>query len=160
MFLSVAFGRKGHRMKFAYHKALLLEGYDEKSEKYKAIRRFFDSESKRLAYDRRIREEKGIVFNSLTAFVGEESNSFDCFASDEDVEERVIHEIEIEEMHECLNRLRKEDRELLLGYFSGEHGAVARIARTRGVDSKCLYRRIPKLIAVMRSMMKERGYSF
>lgn len=145
-------------MKYMYHKALLLEGYDEKSEKYKAIRRFFDSESKRLAYDRRIREEKGIVFNSLTAFIGEDSNSFDCFASDENVEERILHAIEIEEMLECLNSFSEEDKSLLLGYFSGEYGEVARIARKRGVDSKQLYKRIPKLVSKIRTMMKERGY--
>lgn len=145
-------------MKFAYHKALLLEGYDEKSEKYMAIKRFFDNESKKLAYDRKIREEKGIVFNSLTAFICEEANSFDCFASDENVEERILHEIELEEMLECLNRLPREDRELLLGYFSGEHGEVARIARERDVNSKQLYRRIPKLVARIRTMMEERGY--
>ena len=145
-------------MNYIYHKALLLEGYDETSEKYKAINRFFDRESKRMLYERKMREKSGIVFNSLTAFIGEESNSFDCFASDENVEERVLHEIEMEELQKCLNKLSREDRELLLGYFSGEHGAVAGIARIRGVDSKQLYKKIPKLISMMRTMMEERGW--
>ena len=144
-------------MKYKYHKALLAEGYNKESKMYREIQRVFDNEAKRFAYDRGLREKMGITFNRLSMFIGEDANSNDCFASDEDVEEKILLEIELDELRECLNRLPRDDKELLLTYFGGVHGDVAKLARKRGIRSKNLYKKIPRLVKTLRIMMQEKN---
>lgn len=144
-------------MKYKYHKALLAEGFDKESEMYREIQKVFDNEAKKFAYDRGLREEMGITFNRLSMFIGEDADSNDCFSSDEDVEEMILHEIELDELRECLNRLHQDDKDLLLAYYGGAHGDVAKLARERGIRSKRLYKRIPRLIRKLRIMMQEKS---
>lgn len=140
-------------MKMFYRKALLAEGFDEKSEKYKEIDKCFNTDLRAYQRDRQTRAELGITFNRLSTFIGEDADSNDCFASDEDVEEKILHEIELERLRDCLNKLPVEDRELLLRYYGGPHGELKKIATERGVPYKGLHKKVKRLLKKLRVMM-------
>ena len=145
-------------MKYSYHKALLEEGYDENSKMYKDVNKVFDCEAKKHARRLAAQEKCGIVFNLMSAFEGEDGSCFDCFASDEDVEETVLHEIEMQDFHECLLQLSYEDRVFLLRIFNGKRGTLAAMERELGISHNTLLYRKKKLMKILREKMKERNY--
>lgn len=140
-------------MKKFYRKALLREGFDENSEKYKEINRYFNRSSRQYQRDRKRREQLEVTFNSLSSFVNEDGELLDIFPSDENVEEKIMHEMELERLRDCLNRLPKEDRDLLYRVYGGDYGAIAEISREMGVSYNDLYYRIKKLLNRLRIMM-------
>ena len=140
-------------MKKFYRKAMEDAGYPEGSEKYKKIDQCFNTSLRAYQRDYAERRKLAITFKRLSTFIGDDSNSNECFASDEDVEEKILHEIELDQLRECLNRLSREDKELLLRYYGGERGELAKIARELGVSYEDIRYRIKKLIKRLRRMM-------
>ncbi len=145
-------------MKYSYHKALLAEGYDENSKMYKDVNKVFDREAKKHARRLAAQEKHGIVINHMSAFEGEDGSIFDCFAADEDVEESVIHAIEMQDFHECLLQLSSEDRVFLLRIFNGKRGTLAAMERELGISHNTLLYRKKKLMKILREKMKEKNY--
>lgn len=146
-------------MKMFYRNALLKDGFDENSEKYRDMERFFDRQKKIMKRDRRRRKRAGITFVPMSQLVDLKGNPLD-FASDEAAEENILHEIELEDLRDCLNELPVEDKELLLRVYDGKYGEMAKIARELGVSYNDLNYRVKKLIKKLREMMREKGSIF
>lgn len=145
-------------MKYKYHKALLDAGYDQGSKMYKNVRKIFDRDSKKKRYELQVRRKLGITLNSLSAFSGEDGSSFDFIATDEDIEESVLHRIEMDAFIECLNELPKKDREFLLELYSGQRGVLAEMERTLGISHNTLIYRRKKLQNILRQKMRDKNY--
>ena len=144
-------------MKMFYRNAMEAAGYGIESEKYREMERYFDLQKKRLKRDRAKRQNAGITFVPMSQLVDLEGNPIDI-PSDEVAEEKILHEIELEDLRECLDKLPKEDKALLLRVFDGERGEKAQIARDLGVSYNDLNYRVKKLIKTLREMMREKGY--
>ena len=105
-----------------------------------------------------MRRKLGITLNSLSAFSGEDGSSFDFIATDEDIEESVLHRIEMDAFIECLNELPKKDREFLLELYSGQRGVLAEMERTLGISHNTLIYRRKKLQNILRQKMRDKNY--
>ncbi len=117
------------------------------------IRRLFDVEKKRLARDKRAREREGIVFNSMSAFVEDESDD-EVEVADErvDVEAEALRRIELERLRKILEEFPREDREFLLFIFSGRQseGLQKAYAVKNGISEMAVSRRKARLVKMLR----------
>lgn len=120
-------------------------------EKIAEIRKFFDGEKKKLKRSIQYRAEEGIVFNSLTVMAeeygGDEDNSLDAGF---DLEETVIHAMELQRLNICLNELSVDDREFIYEVFSEERGAIARISRETGIPRSTLVDRKERILRTLK----------
>ena len=136
-----------------YHKALIRAGFTEESETYRKIKRELDRENKAYRRDKKRREKAGIIFNSTSAITDDDGNPYDFIASEDDVEERILHEIELQRMRICLAKLPKEDQDFLRRLYQGGYSELSRIAREWGIPRKTLEYRREKLLKKLRKMM-------
>ena len=117
------------------------------------IRRLFDAEKKRLARDKRAREREGIVFNSMSAFVEDESDD-EVEVADErvDVEAEALRRIELERLRKILEEFPREDREFLPFIFSGRQseGLQKAYAVKNGISEMAVSRRKARLVKMLR----------
>lgn len=120
-------------------------------EKISEIRKFFDGEKKKLKRSIQYREEEGIVFNSLTVMAeeydGDEDNSLDAGF---DLEETVIHAMELQRLNMCLSELSVDDREFIYAVFSEERGTIARISRETGIPRSTLVDRKERILRTLK----------
>lgn len=118
-------------------------------EKIAEIRKFFDGEKKKLKRSIQYREEEGIVFNSLTVMAEEydEDNSLDAGF---DLEETVIHAMELQRLNMCLSELSVDDREFIYAVFSEERGTIARISRETGIPRSTLVDRKERILRTLK----------
>ena len=135
-----------------YHKALLAAGYSKDSEEYRKVERFFNRENKKFRRRKKTQANHEIVFNYTSSFIADEEDQFDCFPSDEDVEEKVFHEIEMEAFRECLSKLPESDRRFLLDIYRGDR-SLRDIASEKGVTHQALMKRRDRLFKRIRKMM-------
>ena len=144
-------------MKMFYRNAMEDAGYGMESEKYREMERYFDLQKKRMKRDRESRDVEGITFVPMSQLVDPDGKEID-YPSGENVEEKILHEIELEDLRECLSEIPKEDKELLMRVFAGERGEMARVSRELGVSYNDLNYKVKKLIKKLREMMREKGY--
>ena len=144
-------------MKMFYRNAMEAAGYGIESEKYHEMERYFDLQKKRMKRDRERRDVEGITFVPMSQLVDPDGKEID-YPSGENVEEKILHEIELEDLRECLSEIPKEDKELLMRVFAGERGEMARVSRELGVSYNDLNYKVKKLIKKLREMMREKGY--
>lgn len=123
-------------------------------EEIKKIRRIFDADNKRYRRDKEAREKAGIVFNSLSAYEDEFGSLSIKDPHQEDVEDRILHEIELENLRVCLKELPEDDRGFLFKLFGGR-GSETALAKELGVSRASVQRRKARLIKLLRKMMKE-----
>ena len=135
-----------------YHKTMLAAGYGKDSEEYKKLNRVLNQETKKFRRKKKSQEKHGIVFNYMSSFTDEEDDIFECFASDEDVEERVLHEIEMEAFRKCLNEIPAEDREFLMSLYRGDR-SLRQVGRDLGIPHNTLIYRRDKLFELLRKKM-------
>lgn len=135
-----------------YHKAMLAAGYSKDSEEYKKVERFFNRENMKLRRRKKTQENHEIIFNYMSSFNDDEEDQFDCFQSDEDVEEMVLHEIEMEAFRECLRKLPERDRKFLIDIYRGDR-SLRDIAKDKGVSHQALMKRRDRLFKRIREMM-------
>ena len=144
-------------MKMFYRNAMETAGYGIESEKYREMERYFDLQKKRMKRDRERRESEGITFIPMSQLVDPDGKEID-YPSGENVEEKILHEIELEDLRECLNEIPKDDKELLMRVFAGERGEMAKVSRELGISYNDLNYKVKKLIKKLREMMREKGY--
>lgn len=144
-------------MKMFYRDALLAAGYDEKSEMFKEVNKIFDSEAKKHKRDRERDEELGITVNHLSAFEDEDGNPCEFFSTDENVEEKILHEIELEALRECVFELSADDRYFLMKLYKDEI-PLRQLAKTMGVNHQKLMYRRDKLLKLLRQKMSQKKY--
>ena len=132
-----------------YHRNMLAAGYGKDSSEYKKLNRFLNRENKKYRRKKKSQERHGIVFNSLSAFSDDEGNEIEAFASDEDVEERVLHDLEMQAFHQALMELPKADREFLLAIYR-DGSSLRQISRELGIAHTTLLYRRDKLFKILR----------
>ena len=104
---------------------------DEKIEEYK---RFLDCEKKRCKRDRKAKQAAGIVFNSLEALAGDNSNyEYDIPDITQDVLEQVVHKNDLAILRSCMKSLSPEELKVLWVYFGVEDEVAAQAARALGM---------------------------
>ena len=135
-----------------YHKAMLAAGYGKGSEDYKKVNRLLKKENRKFKNDKKAQEKYGVVFNYLSSFTDSEGNEIESFALDEDVEEKILHDLEMEEFHKCLMELPKEDREFLLAIYQ-DGGSLRQVGRDLGIAHTTLLYRRDKLFKLLRKKM-------
>ena len=142
-------------MNSEYYEMMMKAGYTEKTEMFKKVERVLDREKKAFERDVRRREVAGIVFNNFSSFCDEEGESIDCFEAEVDLEEEVIHKIEIERLHKCLTKLPEDDQAFLMRIFSSDRGELMKISQETGINHSTLSCRKRKLLSVLKKMMEE-----
>ena len=135
-----------------YHKALLAAGYGKDSEEYRKVNRLLNRENKKFRRKKKSQAKHGIVFNYLSAFTDEDGNEIESFASDEDVEGEILHDLEMEAFHKCLMELPEEDREFLLAIYK-DGGSLRQVSRDLGIAHTTLLYRRDKLFKLLRQKM-------
>lgn len=145
-------------MELFYHYALLNEGYTEDSEMYKEIERMTDAGKKQVKRGRAKREEMGIDL-ILTSTLGSREDEKEDIPSEEDLEEKIIHKIELEDLMKCFALLTPEEQDLLRKYSEGEYGIVKKLSSEMGIPYNDLYYRINKIKQKMKKLMADRGYT-
>jgi len=135
-----------------YHGKLLAAGYSKDSEEYQKVNRLLDQEGKRFRRKKKSQEQHGIIFNYLSSFTDEEGDEFDCFISDDDVEERVFHELEMEAFHKVLMELPEKDRDFLLAIYE-DGSSLRQVGKDLGIAHTTLLYRRDKLFKLLRQKM-------
>ena len=147
-------------MIYKYEMACKEAGLSE--EQTAEIRRFFDAEKKRLKRDKEVREEEGITFSYIVTSDDESEEAGDLDSreiADEgfNLEELIIHKLELEKLDKVLKELPEDDREFLLSLFSYGSGGVSKFARARGVPRETVRDRKHRLLKVVREKFFEKN---
>ncbi|MCD8379125.1 MAG: hypothetical protein LUC95_02110 [Lachnospiraceae bacterium] len=102
------------------------------------IRRFFDAEQKKLKRRNDSMERNRISYFSVSNVIEELGENADYEIPDlaVDVEDEVLHKMDLERLEELLEELTEEDREFLQIYFEEEAGAEKRVAERLGITRK------------------------
>lgn len=113
-------------MIYKYEMACKEAGLNE--EQTKAIRRVFDREKKQLKRMNELQEEMqkkyGFEIYSFSELHGQdEEEDFDPMDPGMNLEDRILHQMDVDRLRELLAQLPEEDRELLLAYYDGTHGS-------------------------------------
>lgn len=145
-------------MELFYRYALLDAGYTEDSKMYKEIERMTDAGKKQVKRGRAKREEMEIDL-ILTSTLGSREDEKEDIPSEEDLEEKIIHKIELEDLMKCFALLTPEEQDLLRKYSEGEYGIVKKLSSEMGIPYNDLYYRINKIKQKMKKLMADRGYT-
>ena len=145
-------------MKKIYREQLKAEGYGENSEVYKGMERFVNTSCRALQRERAVIKESGIKICTMSKLLDDNGSIFDSIPTDEDIEERILHEIELDALRECISELPVDDQELLIRVFSYGRGGFTIVARESGIPYQTLYRRVQRIIKTLRKMMIDRNY--
>lgn len=119
------------------------------------IRKMFDKDKKTLKRERKSiqteYQENGVRFFSMSETpVGDEDDYFDVEDPDTNVEEEVIHKLQLERLRELLSELSEEDRNLLLAYHSGYKGCKKEYLEAVNLTKRKANYRIKALLKQLR----------
>ena len=142
-----------------YEKACVEAGLPE--EQIKKIRQVFDREAKRRKVRKEQQEKYNFRWNSMEAMQeGDEGHLGVEIAAEENVTEIVMHKMERELLYECLKAITKEERQMLLVYYSGVRGAEMELARRLGIPRTTLIKRRQRAFKKVRvAFLKKEGQS-
>jgi DNA-directed RNA polymerase specialized sigma24 family protein len=143
-------------MIYKYEMACKEAGLSE--EQTAEIRKFFDGEKKKMKRDMERRERAGIVFNSLRGLVEEyDLDEYEVPDQSFDMEEMILHKLELEKLNECMDELPVDDREFLFALFSGGYGTESELARHMDIPRQTLQRRKDRLVKQLREKFFEKN---
>lgn len=146
-------------MIYQYELACKEAGLSE--EQTAAIRNFLDGQKKKVAHEKDVREELGITFSfsSVSADRLDEigdKEEMDFVDEDFDLEELIIHKLEIDRLNECLEELPAEDREFILSVYA-ERGYARRYAKEHGMNEMAVSRKKAALLQTLREKIFEKN---
>lgn len=146
-------------MIYKYELACKEAGLSE--EQTAAIRNFLDGQKKKVAREKDMREKLGITFSfsSVSADRSDEigdEEEIDFIDQDFDLEELIIHKLELDRLNECLEQLPAEDREFILSVYS-EHGYARRYAKEHGMSDMAVSRKKAALLRTLREKFFEKN---
>lgn len=141
-------------MIYMYEMACKEAGLPE--EQIAEIRKMFDADYKRFSRRKKAKEKNNISWISMTDMSGSESEA-DYELTDEtiDVEDTVLHQMELEELQGYLEELTDDDREFLLAMFEDVENANQRMAEKLGLTIGQVRYRKDKLIKMLRARFEE-----
>ena len=141
-----------------YFMACVAAGLNE--EEIKEIERMLDADYKRLGRrtkaQERLAESYGVVTMSVSAMIGDSDmdsiGDFDIPA-DINIEEQILHEMELEELRKCLGELKADDKDFLLECFDSEIGCT-KAGERRGLTKNQAHYKKCQLLEKLRERMK------
>lgn len=136
-------------MLYKYEMACREAGLTE--EQIADIRRMFDAEYKRLKRRKQRKEKYGISYISVTDMSGTENEEdYELEDRETDVEEIVLHKINLADLRKYLQELPTKDRDFLYDYYScGDKPLVYMSEKYSLTKNQVRYRR-DRLIALLR----------
>ena len=95
----------------------------------------FDADYKRVKREKQVKKEAGFFYYSMELLETEDGDSciFEVPDPDMDVEQMVIHKMDLEKLKTILEMLSNEERHFILDCFDGEWGAGKKIAEKYGM---------------------------
>ena len=93
-------------------------------EKIREIRKVFDADYKRLKRQDKAIEREGLDFFSLECLMdpGNGANCYDFIDPGFDVENIIIHKLDLERLNKILGMISSKNREFILDCFNSDHG--------------------------------------
>ena len=120
------------------------------------IRRMFDAEYKRLGRRKKAKKKSNISWISTSDMSGSESEEdYELADENTDVEEMVIHQLELEALRGYLEELTDDDRKFLLAMFEDVENANQRMAEKLGLTIGQVRYRKEKLLKMLRARFEE-----
>lgn len=126
-----------------------------------AIRNYLDEQKKKVSHEKDVREELGIKFSfssvSSDRFdeIGDE-DEMDFVDEDFDLEELIIHKLDLDRLNRCLDELSVEDREFILSVYA-EHGYARRYAKEHSMSEMAVSRKKSALVKKLREKFFEKN---
>ncbi len=122
------------------------------------IRRFFDSEQKKLKRRNEAIDKNQIVYFSISQAVKELGENADYEIPDAsiDVAEEVLHRMDLDRLREVMQELPEDDQEFLMVYFEEENFGDTRVAKRLGIPRQTVQYRKKKLLKVLRKKFFEK----
>jgi len=121
-------------MKIKYERACMEAGLPE--EKIQEIRRMFDADYKSMKRRKQAKKERKFVYYSLELLKAPEEDDvcyFDYPDPDMDLEQMMLHQLDLERLDEVLATIPEEERLFILDCFDKEWGAQKEIAEKYGM---------------------------
>ena len=145
-------------MIYKYEIACREAGLNE--EKIAEIRKFFDTEQKKLKRLNEKMENSGLFTVSVNA-LGSDCYDYDVDTYDiedptMDVENMVIKQMELSVLRSCMEELSQDDKEFLLACFTGERGAIMELAKKLGLPQTTVSSRKKRLFEQVKKSFLEK----
>lgn len=139
-------------MRIEYERACKQAGLPE--EKIREIRKMFDTDYKRVKREKQERKEAGVVYYSLEYLKNPEGDScyFDIPDPNMDVEQIVMHGLELEQLREILNRISPKDKQFILDCYAAEWGEEKDIAEKYGITCALVAQRKRRILIKLREI--------
>ena len=120
-------------MRIEYERACKEAGLPE--EKIKEIRRVFDADYKKLKRKKATKNRADLFFCSFELLKDPKSDLSPYFFQDleVDVEKMIIHTMDLDKLHEVLERIPVRDREFIMDCFEAEYGGMEQVAEKYGL---------------------------
>ena len=142
-------------MRIEYERACVEAGMSE--EKIKEIRKIFDADYKRLKRQNEAMKREGLDFLSLELLMDPagDATAYNFIDPEADVEEEVMHRLDLEHLREVLSRISVKDREFIMDCFNTELGARQTIVEKYGMTLGAIKQKKHKIILKIRKLFFE-----
>lgn len=145
-------------MIYKYEIACREAGLNE--EKIAEIRKFFDTEQKKLKRLNEKMENSGLFTVSVNAIDSDyydyDVDTYDIEDPTMDVENMVIKKMELSVLRSCMEELSQDDKEFLLACFTGERGAIMELAKKLGLPQTTVSSRKKRLFEQVKKSFLEK----
>jgi len=129
-------------------------------EKIAEIRKFFDTEQKKLKRLNEKMENSGLFTVSVNALDSDyhdyDVDTYDIEDPTMDVESMVIKKMELSVLRSCMEELSQDDKEFLLACFTGERGAIMELAKKLGLPQTTVSSRKKRLFEQVKKSFLEK----
>lgn len=140
-----------------YESACKQAGLSE--DKIQEIRRFFDSEKKRLKRRREAHDKCGYSFMSVQDLIenrdGWDIETFDIPDGSTDVEAEICHKMDLEKLDVLLMELSEEDREFLLTCYEHTDISDVKLSEMLDMPRSTMRSRRERLVRLMKKRFEE-----
>lgn len=140
-------------MRIEYERACREAGTPE--ETVKAMRKMFDAEYKRVKWEKL--ERKDIVYYSLERLLNPDGDScyYEVPDPETDVEQIVLHKLDLERLREILGLISPEEKQFILDCFSIERGEMKAITEKYEITIDVAKKRKGKILLKLRELFFE-----
>ena len=143
------------KMLYKYEIACRQAGLSE--EKTAEIRRMFNAQYQRMYREREARKRSVFEFWYTEDLYGRdgEKGTYEIADPSINIEEELIHQMDLEKLREALKELSPEDREFILEYFEGENKFLNRMSEKYGLTRNQVIGRKRRILKQLKSRFFE-----
>lgn len=142
-------------MLYKYEIACRQAGLSE--EKTAEIRRMFNAQYQRMYREREARKRSVYEFWYTEDLYGRDSEkgTYEIADPSVNIEEELIHQMDLEKLREVLKELSPEDREFILEYYEGENKFLDRMSEKYGLTRNQVIGRKRRILKQLKSRFFE-----